>query len=245
MYNGLMKRKSFGGKRSFKDRLAKWLDEFKLAGLGIVGLTKQPRFWVIFAAAFIVFGTLLSMFASGFSAFNLFFASDFGGKISVIASAFLALFGVGRNFGDFLLTFSLTVLQALLIAMIVMIYRHRREKQRAGKQAKQQTDKHVKQQAGKQENSGQADAVQNAGIAAFLALLGSGCPTCGTTLITPLLSAVVGGGSYAIAGTVSGVITAIAIVIMILSIKKLGVESYVIMLERRRAARLKKEEIVL
>ncbi|MBR2659250.1 hypothetical protein IKD60_00605 [Candidatus Saccharibacteria bacterium] len=221
-----MKGKGDGGNRNLKARLAKWLDEFKLAGLGILGLTKQPRFWVIFAIVFVVFGTLLSMFASGFSAFNLFFASDFGGKMSVIASAFCALFGVGRSFGDFLLTFTLTVLQALLIAMIVMIYRYRREKQRAGKWT----------------SGGQADAVQNAGIAAFLALLGSGCPTCGTTLITPLLSAVVGGGSYAIAGTVSGIITAVAIIIMILSIKKLGVESYVIMLEKRRAARLSKKE---
>ena len=223
-----MKRKGFGGKRSLKARLAKWLDEFKLAGLGIMGLTRRPRFFMIFGITFVVFGTLLSMFASGFSAFNLFFASDFGGKMSVVAGAFLALFGVGRSFGDFLLIFTLTILQALLIAMIVMIYRDRRRKKQQVDSQKQDTD-----------------AVQSAGIAAFLALLGSGCPTCGTTLITPLLSAVVGGGSYAVAGMVSGTLTAVAIIIMVLSIKKLGVESYVIMLERRRAARLDKKETVL
>ncbi|MBR2659379.1 hypothetical protein IKD60_01320, partial [Candidatus Saccharibacteria bacterium] len=162
-----------------------------------------------------------------------------------------ALFGVGRNFGDFFLTFSLTMLQALLIAMIVMIYRHRREKQRTGRRRgakrgrqRQETDSKKRGADGQGQDAEKqdTDAVQNAGIAAFLALLGSGCPTCGTTLITPLLSAVVGGGSYAIAGTVSGVITTIAIIIMILSIKKLGVESYVIMLEKQRAARLSKKE---
>ncbi len=201
--------------KSLKDWAAKFFDECKMAGLGIVLLSKKLKFWLIFVSIFIVFGTLLSMFAGGFAAFNLFFATDFGGKMSILGSAFLSLFGVGRDLGTFLSVFCISLLQALLITLIVLIYKHRKKSS--------------------------TSAMQNAGIAAGLALLGSGCPTCGATLITPILTAIFSGGGYAIIGTVSVVITIVAILIALYSIKKLGMESYVIMLGEKRKQRLEEK----
>ena len=202
--------------KSLKDSVARFFDECKMAGLGIVLSTKKLKFWLIFIPVFIIFGTLLSMFAGGFSAFNLFFATDFGGKMSILGSAFLSLFGVGRDLGTFLSVFSISLLQALLITLIVLIYKYRKKTS--------------------------TSAMQNAGIATGLALLGSGCPTCGATLITPILTAIFSGGGYAIVGTVSGIITALAILVALYSIKKLGMESYVIMLGEKRKQRLEKKD---
>lgn len=217
-----MRHKSFGG------AIAKWFDDWKLAGLGILNAMKGYRFWLYFLLFFVLFGTLLSFFSSGFAAFNYFFAVNLGEKISTIFDAFLSLFGVGRSFWDFLITFLIAILQGLLLSLIVLVYKHRRQKNK-----QKQKDKNDKTASG---------ALQNAGISAGLAILGSGCPTCGATLITPILSAIFSTGGYAIAGTISGIITLIAIIIAIFSVQKLGVEMYVIMLEEKRSKRLKKEE---
>ena len=63
--------------------------------------------------------------------------------------------------------------------------------------------------------------------------LGAGCPTCGTTLLTPLLGAIFSTGSLAIAGAISAIVTVAAVVIAILSLKRLGVETYVIIINEK------------
>ena len=176
-----------------------------MAGQGIVVAAKKPAFWAVFVPTFIIFGTLISLLSAGSSVFDLFFAVDFGGKMQIIGDGFLSLFGRGRNFSDFLLNFSIAFLQATLIALLVFVYRHRKKNQL-------------------KDNS----SAQNAGIAAGLALLGSGCPTCGTTLITPLLTSLFSTGSYAIAGAISGILTLVAYILILWSLKKVGLEAYVI-----------------
>ena len=201
---------------SVKQRFLRWCDGFKLSATGIVLASKKLKFWLVFVAAFVVFGTLLSLLSGGMGAVNLFFATDFGGKMKILGDGFLALFGVGKTFLDWLLVFSISLLQALLIALIALVWK----KKRAGKSARRK-DTSV-------DNGGN---VQSAGIIAGLAILGSGCPTCGTALITPVLGAIFSTGSYAIAGTISGIITTLAILVAIISVKKVGEEAYVIMID--------------
>ena len=218
-----------------KEKTAKWLDEIKLASMGIVLQTKDWRFWAIFLPIFVAFGTLLSLLAAGTGAIDLFFVSDFSGKMQVLADGFLGFFGKDRYFWDFLQNFVIAFLQALLITLIILVYKKRKQKALKQKQIK---NKH------KQGNE-KAEAIQNAGIAAGLALLGSGCPTCGTTLITPILASIFSSSGYAIAGTVSGIITAIAIILLLWSLKRVGFEAYAIIIDERwRKKRLKeaKEE---
>ena len=146
------------------------------------------------------------MLSAGMGAMNLFLASDFPSKMQVIGDSFLSFFGKDRYFLDFLQNFLIAFLQALLIALIVFVYKKRKK------------------------NS--AD-IQNAGIATGLALLGSGCPTCGTTLITPILTSIFSTSGYAIAGTVSGIITFVAILVLLWSLKRVGLEAYAIIIDEK------------
>ena len=81
-----------------------------------------------------------------------------------------------------------------------------------------------------------------AGIITGLIALGAGCPTCGTTLITPLIGAFVSTGSLSIAATISTIVTILAIIIAILSIKRLGEETYVIIINEKYLKKKEKRE---
>ena len=70
-------------------------------------------------------------------------------------------------------------------------------------------------------------SLQNSGIVAGLAILGSGCPTCGTALLTPILGAIFSGSGVALAGKVSVAITVIAVLLALWTLKKLGYNAYV------------------
>lgn len=194
-----------------KQKFLRWCDGFKLSAMGIVLASKKLKFWLVLLISFILFGTLLSLLSGGMGAVNLFFATDFGGKIQILSDGFLALFGINRAFADWLLFFTISLLQALLIALIALVWK--------------------KKHARKTQTGTNGNEVQNAGIIAGLAILGSGCPTCGTALITPVLGAIFSTSSYAIAGAISSVITILAIIIALLSVKKVGEEAYVIMID--------------
>ena len=86
-----------------------------------------------------------------------------------------------------------------------------------------------------------AENLGSAGIITGLIALGAGCPTCGVTLLTPLIGAFVSTGSLAIAGTISTIVTVLAIIIAVLSLKRLGEEVYVIIINEKYLARKKKE----
>lgn len=218
---------------ALRRKLLKWCDGFRLAALGIVLASKSLKFWLVFAVSFAIFGTLLSLLSGGMGAVNLFFATDFPGKLKILNGGFFALFGVGRSFPDWLLIFSISLLQALLIATIALVWQKKRKNSANAKNAKNiRNTKNVKNaESTKSSTPDRSLDVQSAGIVAGLAVLGSGCPTCGTALITPALGAIFSTGSYAIAGTVSGIITTLAIIIAILSLKKTGEQAYVIMVD--------------
>ena len=210
-----------------KEKIAKWFDEVKMASMGIVLATKEWRFWAVFVPVLIVFGTLLSLLSAGMGAINLFFASSFPDKMQILGDGFLSFFGKDRYFFDFLQNFIIAFLQALLISMIVFVYKKRKKANLRKKQTKKKDD---------------AGAIQNAGIAAGLALLGSGCPTCGTTLITPILAGIFSSSGYALAGTISGIITFLAVLLLLWSLKRVGLEAYAIIIDERWRKKHKKVE---
>ena len=185
----------------------KWLDEFALAFKGILMASREKRFWYGFIPTFIFFGMLMNLLAGGFSKFELMGAVGFGGSMKILFDSFLSIFGVNQIFVEWLPTFLLALLQGLLVGLIVFLWQKKRE--------------------------GNSANVEKAGIITGLVALGAGCPTCGTTLLTPLLGAIFSTGSIAIAGAISIVVTILAVVIAILSLKKLGVEAYVIIVNER------------
>lgn len=211
-----------GGKR-IGARFDRWVDEWKMALTGILLATRNPKFLVATVISFCFFGTLMNLLASSTAALNLFWATDMVGKLRIIGDSFLAIFGVGRNFWDWLLLFAITLLQSVLIGLVVFVWQKKRQTQREQKLAK------VKN----------ADNVQSAGLVAGLAVLGSGCPTCGTTLLMPILGTLFSSSSYILAGVVSGLLTAGAILLALFTLKRIGREAYVMMLSEAHGRRHK------
>ena len=153
-------------------------------------------------------------------------SGDIGGAFKIIGGAFLAIFGVGRAFSDFIFNFVLTLLQSILIALVVFVAKHNRREKRA-KKADEDNKKTSEKSTIKSENS---SGLESSALVAGLAVLGSGCPTCGTTLLAPVLGAILSGttGAVSIAGTLSLILNIIAILIAILVFRKLGVQTYAI-----------------
>lgn len=210
-----------GGK--IRRRFGRWLDECKMAISGIILATREPKFLITALISFVVFGTLLNLLSGSTSSLDLFWATDLPGKLAIIGNAFLAIFGVGRNFWDWILLFLITVLQSILIGLVILVWQKRRRSKKDQVVATAQN----------------ADNVQSAGLAAGLAILGSGCPTCGTTLLMPLIGTLFSSSSYMLAGVISGILTFAAVLLALWSLKRIGKDAYAMILserfERRRA----------
>lgn len=192
----------------------KWLDGFSLASRGILLATKEKRFWYGFVPSFIIFSFLMNMLSGGLSKFELIRILGFPGGFRIIGENLLAITGVNQPFLDWFPIFCIAILQGILIGLIVLLW-HKKKNQ----------------------NSANSANVERAGIVTGLIALGAGCPTCGTTLITPLIGAIFSTGSLSIAGTISTIVTWLAIIIAILSIKRLGEETYVTIINEKYLAR--------
>ncbi len=182
----------------------KWLDDFVLASKGILLATREKKFWYGFIPAFLFFGLLMNMLAGGSSKFSLMFALGFPDGLQILGTNFLNIFGINMLFFDWLPIFAISLLQGVLIGLIVFLWNKKRNSS----------------------DNGNSANVEKAGIIAGLIALGAGCPTCGTTLLTPLLGALFSSGGLAVTGTISVIVTWLAIIIAILSLKRLGVETY-------------------
>lgn len=194
----------------------KWLDEFVLAGRGILLATREKTFWYGFIPSFLFFGLLMNLLSGGTAKFELMAATGFTSSLKILGDSFLAIFGFNHAFLDWLPIFLLSVLQGILIGIIALLAHKKRSHESASKVT---------------------DSLGSAGIITGLIALGAGCPTCGVTLITPLIGAIFSTGSLAIAGAVSSVLTIIAIIIAILSLKRLGEEVYVIIINEQYLAK--------
>ena len=195
----------------------KWLDEFILAGRGILLATKEKRFWCGFIPAFIFFGFLMNLLSGGFSKFELMSALGFPANLKILGDSLIGIFGVNQPFLDWLPIFAISILQGTLIGLIVLLWNKKKAQNSAN--------------------------LEKAGIITGLIALGAGCPTCGTTLLTPLIGAIFSTSGLAITGTISAIVTWLAIIIAILSLKRLGEESYVtIVNEKYLAKRVNKEQ---
>ncbi len=205
------------GGENWRRRFNRWLDQWKVAGSGIILATRRRSFLIAFLISFVIFGTLMSLLSGSTAAFNLFWQVDLPGKMQIISDAFLAFFGVGRNFWDWLLTFAVVVLQSILIGLVVLVWRKRRRS-------------HKEQIIATAANS---ENIQNAGLAAGLAVLGSGCPTCGTTLLAPMLSTLFSTSGFAMASLVSGLLTVASVLVALLALKRVGGDAYAMIVSER------------
>ena len=108
------------------------------------------------------------------------------------------------NFTDLygLLIIALSILQALTIMLLVFTWSHR-EKEHA------------------------IDGASTGSIGAIFGFVALGCPTCGISLLTPLLTAIAGTGAIAAAEGISRVLIVLAFVLLIYTVIKLGYISFI------------------
>ena len=124
----------------------------------------------------------------------------------------MAIFGLNQPFLDWFFIFIISILQSTLIGLIVYLWNQKHQANSAN--------------------------LERAGLVTGLIALGAGCPTCGTTLLTPLIGAIFSTGGLAIAGTISSIVTWLAIIVAILSLKRLGEEIYITAIAAKREQRL-------
>ena len=198
----------------FNHLISKWLDECKMAMSGIVLATREWKFLLAFLSSFIIFGTLMNLLSGSSAGWDLFWAVDFGGKMRLLGQAFLANFGIDRALLDWAITFVITILQSILIGLVVLVWQKKR-RQKVVAKAKNLNN------------------MSDAGLVAGLAILGSGCPTCGTTLLAPLLGTIISSGSFAIAGVISGLINVAAVILALFALKRVGKDAYVMIIAER------------
>lgn len=218
------------GRRPFS--WARWLDDCKLAAAGILLAFKKPKFVLVFLLTLILFGTLMNLLTNGLSQFLLLFQLDWSGKWLTLSSAFLATFGVGRAFLDWLFVFCIAFLQALLVGLIVLIW-HQRTRARKAADATPEAKAAAEPETAANVATRNSDNLQTASLTAGLALLASGCPTCGTSLLVPLLASFTSASS-ALAGALSGVLYAFAIILALWSLRRIGGEVYAIIISEKR-----------
>lgn len=60
------------GGNDFRRKLRRWLDEWKIAGTGIILATRNRKFLLVFVLAFVIFGTLMSLLSSSTAALGVF-----------------------------------------------------------------------------------------------------------------------------------------------------------------------------
>lgn len=207
-----------GGKNiQIPPKLARWLDECKLAVSGVLLASRRKEFLWGFFLSFVIFGTLMSLLSSSTAPLSMLWSVDWGRKLAILGEGFLGIFLISSSFWGWLLNFLIILLQSILIGLIVVVWqKHRRDKK-----------------AQVVATASNLDNLEHAGVTAGLAILGSGCPTCGTTLLTPLLGTLFSTSGYALANTLSGILTFVAVLIALLSLKRLGNNAYALIVSER------------
>lgn len=200
-------------RKKMRAGMAKWLDGWAVMGRGLMLATEYRVFWWTAIVAGVGMGMILEFFAPGLANLELFWVVDLGGKIGILGQSLEKLLGFGQEFGDWIGIFGLAVLQGLIFGSLVLAYRERKK---------------FRKTKGKQARVALSEDLQTAGIVTGLAVLGAGCPSCGTSLLAPLLGAVFSAGGYAGAGQIAGILNGLSIIIALLVLRRLGIEVYVI-----------------
>ena len=110
--------------------------------------------------------------------------------------------GVGRTWPDFFYLTTLNLVQSTLVGLLFFILNFRKQSL--------------------------PDELQRTGIIASFFLLSSGCPTCGTALLAPVIISILGSSGLALVGTISAVLNSTSLLLAFFVFKKIGYEAYII-----------------
>ena len=193
-------------KISFWKRIAKWFsglgDKAKFALVGFRYLLERPKYIICFIVMTFLFLYVLAQLQEGGVSRSLLWSGlPFAKKIGVFGTS-LALMGDCFTSLHGLVLVLLALMQILAVAGIVFAIRDREKDQAI--------------------NSASAGS-----IASILAIVTLGCPTCGITLLTPILTMIAGASAVALAERIGVVLTIIAFILLLYTLIQLGYLIYI------------------
>lgn len=178
------------------------IDRAKFAALSIWTLFKRPKYLASFIISLFVFLYILSFFKDGSGNWLLLCSGlSFGSKMEVLGRVFLKIFDNFTNLYGILIIL-MSILQALTIMLLIFTWRNR-------------------------DKDNAIDGASTGGIGAIFGFVALGCPTCGISILAPLLTAIAGTGAMAAADGISKALIILAFILLIYTVIKLGYISYV------------------
>ncbi|MBR0134204.1 hypothetical protein IJM16_02980 [Candidatus Saccharibacteria bacterium] len=191
------KRKVNKFQHKLKNLFETFVDRCKFAVVGFKYLLTRRRYVIALVISILVFLYILSQLQNNGANWQLLWSGlDFGSKMQVLGRSFRSMLDNFTSFQGILIVL-LALMQALCVAGIVFAIRHRQKD----------------------------DAINGASagsIASILAFVTLGCPTCGMTLLTPLLTMIAGTSAVALAEKLGIVLSIVAFVLLFATLVHLG-----------------------
>ena len=191
-----------------KDRFLLALDRIKLGGIGISYLLTFKKYLLLFIFGWLFFLYFLTFFKDGNSNLMILFSGiAIEQKLNLLRRVLLGCFGNFLNLYGLSLVL-LSLLQGLAIALMVYTWRNK---------YKDQT----------------LSSASTSTVASALGFVALGCPSCGISLLTPVLSALAGASASILAERVGAVLTIVAFGLLFYSVFHLGYLVFVIVSARK------------
>ena len=198
-----------------RNTLDLWLDETKMAFVGIGVMLKKPFYAILSLVIWLLFAYVLTLFQNGSGTWSLLWSGiDLGSKIGLLGSVWR---GVLENFTNLygVLLMVLSLLQGLTIALLVFVWKGREKK-------------------------AAVNGLEAGGVGAAFGFLALGCPSCGVSLLAPVLTAIAGTGAVALVDVLGWFFLVFAYLLLLHALRKMGYAAYV--LEAAKRYNRKKED---
>lgn len=193
---------------SIKDSFSLALDRIKLGSIGISYLLTFKKYLLLFVLAWAFFLYFLTFFKDGSGNLALLFSGiSSDQKLSLLWRVALSCFGNFTSLYGLSLVL-LSLLQGLAISLMVYTWRHK---------YKDQT----------------LSSASTSTVASALGFVALGCPSCGISLLTPILSALAGASASILAERVGVLLTIVAFGLLFYSVFHLGYLVFVIVSARK------------
>jgi hypothetical protein len=180
-----------------------WLDETKMSLIGIKVALKRPKTILTATISTIIFAYIITLFQDGATAWSLLWTNlPLGDKLYALLSVWPNILA---NFTSFygLLLILLAILQGLTLALLAYTWKHR-----------------AKEFA--------VSGLQAGSVGAAFGFLALGCPSCGISLFTPILTTVAGTGALALADTLGWIFLILAFILLFHATRRLGYAIFIL-----------------
>jgi hypothetical protein len=181
----------------------KFLKRLKVSWRGILFVMRRPKYIILTVAVALLFAIILTMTSSGTTDWQLLFSSiSAGDKFGILGTVFLRVFTNLLTFDGWLILL-LSICQGVAIALLVFNFREQH---------------HVDDKS-----------LLRSSVASVIAIVGAGCPMCGTSLLIPLLTTIFSTSAYVIFDSISNFVMLIAFALMLFALRRLGFVSFTVM----------------